>query len=463
MSGYRIMSFDGGPAALTVVPVLIEIERKNPGFIAATQLFVGASSGAWTALYLARNMRLVDAKQITGEQLLQSCLAFLQSSLAAMQPPDPRGVVNAWINFALGETPLYTYEGYGSDAPDGGVQGLMNDPANFGSDTLGSLGARRVVVIAGRASAPWSPRVYDSAEPADAGQTLTDVALCSGSFPMVFPIREGQVDGAMYTNNAAMVGLVQALAGTRNVARVAIDDAIMFTLGTDDGSSNLSNLFVPESRGDDAAPAPEATESLEEKITFDALEVGAKVQTIVDKLPAVEAQIEDILRALTFGAKPLMEDRAAEGIRQIKLRLGLRTSKLSTELAGPTTSPAPGGTAPSPPPPEQAWGWIPWLVSPLNFLFAAQVLFNSQGRGVGDQCGKLLGGRSLRLGPVTLLPSNEAALLLLLGAHEIVSAFGDLTARLWRVTWPEFAVRDLGFTPGFKASNTWVTTVWMPA
>src|SRR5258706_597800 len=83
-----------GPAALTVLPCLIELERKTPGIIAATQLFVGASSGAWTALYLARNMGLVDAKKITGEQLLQSCLAFLKSSLAAMQPPDLSGLLD---------------------------------------------------------------------------------------------------------------------------------------------------------------------------------------------------------------------------------------------------------------------------------------------------------------------------------------------------------------------------------
>ncbi|MEP7119495.1 MAG: hypothetical protein ABJE95_01240 [Byssovorax sp.] len=459
MSGYRIMSFDGGPAALTVVPCLIEIERKNPGFIAATRLFVGASSGAWTALYLARNMRLVDSGKITGLQLLQSCLTFLESSLAAMIPPDPRGLVDAWINFVLGETPLYSYQGYGSDAPCGGVQGLMIEPANYGKDQLGSLTSRRVVVIAGRMSAPWAPRVYDSAEPADAEEALYDVALRSGSFPMAFPIRDGQVDGALYTNNAAMVGLVQALAGTRAVEPVSLADAILFTLGTDDGSSNLSNLLVPGRREDGAAP--EAAESEEDKVTLEALSVAKKVQGIRDRMPAIEAQMEDILRALTHGQKPLFDDRTAEALRQMRLRIGLRTSKLASDLAGPKGSPAPDGTAPSPPPPEQGWGWIPWLVSPVNVLFLAQVLFNSQGRGVGDQCQKLLGNRSLRLGPVTLLASNEAALLLLLGAHDVVSKLGDLTASLWRVTWPAFVVRDLGFVPGFKQSNTWVTSVWM--
>jgi patatin-like phospholipase len=458
MSGYRIMSFDGGPAALTVLPCLIALERKTPGMIAATDLFAGASSGAWTALYLARNMGLVDSKKITGLQLLQSCLAFLESALAAMLPPDLAGVVDAWGHFALGETPLYSYQGYGKDAPNGGVQALMTEAANYGTDTLGSLG-RRVVVVAGRASAPWSPRIYDSAEPADAEQALSDVALCSGSFPMVFPIRDGQVDGAMYTNNPAMVGLVQALAGTKAIAPVSPADAIVFTLGIDDGSSNLSNIFMPGASASAAAdpPAPSA----EEKLTADLLEVGAKVASIAAKMPAAQAQVEAIMQVLTRGDKPLIDDRTADAIRQIHLRLGLRAAKMASDLASSKQSPAPGGATVGAPETEQGWGWIPWLISPLNFLFAAQVLINSQGRGVGDQCQRLLGDRSFRVGPVSLLPSNEAALLLLLGLHDLVSDLGDLTATLWRVTFPGFVVRDLGFQPGFSETTSWVSTPWL--
>ena len=128
--------------------------------------------------------------------------------------------------------------------------------------------------------------------------------------------------------------------------------------------------------------------------------------------------------------------------------------------SGTTTtlrSPAPGGEQLSVPPPEQAWGWPQWMIYPLNFIFLAQVLFSSEGRGVGDQCARLLGARSLRLGPVTVLPTNEAAVLLLLGANELVSDIGDFTASLWAFTGSVF-----NFDPGYRASQSWVRSQWMP-
>ena len=74
----------------------------------------------------------------------------------------------------------------------------------------------------------------------------------------------------------------------------------------------------------------------------------------------------------------------------------------------------------------------------------------------GEQCRGLLGDRSLRLGPVSLLPTNEAAMLLLLGLDEVALAFGELTALLWRVTWPAELVQWLGFQPSFTQSISWI-------
>ncbi|MFS8068281.1 MAG: patatin-like phospholipase family protein [Byssovorax sp.] len=445
MSGYRILSFDGGPAALTVLPCLIELERKSPGVLAATDLFVGASSGSWTALYLARNMGLVDAGEITGLELLERCLAFLKEALAAMRPADP---VKAWLDFMGGEAPLLGYQG---------VQQVMVEPANYGEDTLGSLTSRRVVVIAGRMSSPWSPRVYDSADPQCAGQLLYDVGLCSGSFPMVYPIRAGQVDGAMYTNNPAMVGLVQALAGAGKVGPVSPADARVLTLGLDDGCSHLSNLFLPGSRVSDAEPQSELggapPKSLELAV------VHGKLREIFDRLVSAKARIDAIVSALSSASPPVIDPRTADGMRQITRRLRARMSTMLLELESPTVR----GTALEPPPAEQPWGWPPWMVFPLNFIYLLQVMLNSQGRGVGEQCQRLLGARSLRLGPVSLLPTNEAAMLLLLGLDEVAIAFGELTALLWRVTWPAELASWLGFHPGFRESLSWVESAWTPA
>ncbi len=445
MSGYRIMSFDGGPAALTVLPCLIEIERKNQGFLAATDLFVGASSGSWTALYLARNMGLVDAGQITGLALLESCLTFLKQSLAAMRPADP---VKAWLDFMRGEAPLLGYQG---------VQQVMVEPANYGTDTLGDLSARRAVVISGRMCSPWAPRVYDSADPRCAEQLLYDVGLCSGSFPMVYSIRMGQVDGAMYTNNPAMVGLVQALAGAGKVGPVSPTDARMLTLGLDDGSSNLSNLFLPGSHVPDPPPPLEAGGAPPKSPELAA--VHGKLGEIFVRLATADAQIEAIVSALSSAQPPVIDPRTADGMRQITRHLRGRMNTMLVEIEAAARHEA----VPAPPPAEQPWGWPPWTVFPLNFLYLLQVMLNSQGRGVGEQCQRLLGDRSLRLGPVTLLPTNEAAMLLLLGLDDVVVAFGELTALLWRVTWPADLVKWLGFHPGFGAALSWSESAWAPA
>ena len=445
MSGYRILSFDGGPAALTVLPCLIEIERKSPGVLAATDLLVGASSGSWTALYLARNMGLVDAGEITGLELLQRCLAFLKEALAAMRPADP---VKAWLDFMLGEAPLLGYQG---------VQQVMSEPANYGEDTLGTLTARRAVIIAGRMSSPWSPRVYDSADPQCGDQLLYDVGLRSGSFPMVYPIRAGQVDGAMYTNNPAMVGLVQALAGAGKIAPVSPADARVLTLGLDDGCSNLSNLFLPGSRVDDGESqlenrgAPPKSPEL--------AVVHGKLGEIFDRLFSADARIDAIVSALSSASPPVIDPRTADGMRQIPRRLRARMNTMVLELEDPTLR----EIASSLPPAEQPWGWPPWMVFPLNFIYLLQVMLNSQGRGVGDQCRGLLGDRSLRLGPVSLLPTNEAAMLLLLGLDDVAIAFGELTALLWRVSWPGELVQWLGFQPDFTQSTSWIESAWAPA
>jgi hypothetical protein len=447
MGGYRVMSFDGGPAALTVLPCLIEIERKTKGFLAATDLFVGASSGSWTALYLARNMSLVDAGEITGLELLERCLTFLKQSLAAMRPADP---VKAWLDFMRGEAPLLGYQG---------VQQVMVEPANYGNDTLGSLTARRAVVISGRMSSPWAPRVYDSADPLCAEQPLYDVGLCSGSFPMVYSIRSGQVDGAMYTNNPAMVGLVQALAGAGRIGPVSAADAHMLTLGLDDGCSNLSNLFMPGSHVPEAPPQVETSGAPPKSPELAA--VYKKLGEIFVRLATADAQIEAIVNALSSAQPPIVDPRTAEGMRQITRHLRARMNTMLVEIE--SASAARHEAVPAPPPAEQPWGWPPWTVFPLNFLYLLQVMLNSQGRGVGEQCQRLLGDRSLRLGPVTLLPTNEAAMLLLLGLDDVVVAFGELTALLWRVTWPADLVSWLGFHPGFSGALSWIEGGWAPA
>src|SRR5262249_17291703 len=125
------------------------------------------------------------------------------------------------------------------------VEALMREPDNYGDDTLGGIAHRRLVIQAASMCTPWRPRIYDSGSVADLAVPLYDAALCSGSFPLVFPVRNGQVDGMMFTNAPAMAGVAQAVAGTGAAERVPLDQIRLLALGSDDGSSNLSDLAIP--------------------------------------------------------------------------------------------------------------------------------------------------------------------------------------------------------------------------
>jgi hypothetical protein len=241
------------------------------------------------------------------------------------------------------------------------------------------------------------------------------------------------------------------------VGPVSPADARVLTLGLDDGSSHLSNLFLPGSHVADAEPQSQ-TGGAPPKSPELAV-IHGKLGEIFERLRAADAQIDAIVSALSSASPPVIDPRTAEGMRQIPRLLRDRISTMVRELE----SHAPREAALEPPPAEQPWGWPPWMVFPLNFIYLLQVMINSQGRGVGDQCRSLLGDRALRLGPVSLLPTNEAAMLLLLGLDEVAIAFGELTALLWRVTRPADLVRWLGFQPDFTASLSWVESAWAPA
>ncbi|MSP61040.1 MAG: hypothetical protein EXR72_11985 [Myxococcales bacterium] len=442
MSSYRILSLDGGAGAITYINCLVDLERRSPGFVAATDLFVGSSAGSFLAIYLACNVALVDAGRISGVELLEACRSFLTAAARAMVPASPQ----AYVDMVLGKGPLSNYDK---------TQALMQEEANYGpTTTLGDLPpGRRVVVPAGRAGAPWGPRTYDSADPADAGERLYDVALRSGSFPIVFPIRDGQVDGAVNTNNPAMIGLVRALAGRGKVAAVPHEEIVLINLGADDGSSNLSNLFMPEQpeppRDLPAPPGPPVLPEVE-----DALKALGPVQR------AAGERLRLLLTELHDGDRSLLNPTIRAGLDGTIGALGVGLELAVRQLRGGP----PPALLPSPPPSTPAsseWGWLPWFAFPMNLLYLLQVMLNSEGRGVAQQCHELLGDRAFRLAPVGLVPSNVGFLIDLLGMVDLLVGLGALTAKQWAVEEPEWVRALYNFQPCAAESHAWIAERWM--
>ncbi|MCC6553063.1 MAG: hypothetical protein IT372_08580 [Polyangiaceae bacterium] len=480
---YRVMSFDGGPGALTFLHCLIDLERRSPGLVAATDAFVGSSLGSWVALYLARHAPEVDAGAITGVELLEGCLSFAQLAVRQMVPDEP---AKDWAAFLLGQAPLLDYDG---------VEAVMREPGALGAETtMKDLSPRRRVIIhAGRTVAPWGPRVYDSADAADGPELLISIALRSGSFPVTLPIRDGQVDGAVSTNNPAMVGVSRILGGAGGAAPVALADLRVLTLGSDDGSSDLSNIFMPGGREDARAQAPATPDPASIAPAGSPLK-----EDLCRRLDAIEALLEDARRKTDHLAKlvvPPSQPLAAppalfssaggapyEGagapagvlpaveplfkpwlLDAVRGTLDTVKRQIEEERRAIEEGVFPARRHAAPPPRDEPWGWMPWMIYPLNILFLLQVMLSSEGRGVADQCRALIQDRSFRLGPVGLLSTNGAFLLLLFGFFDLAYELTALTARQWTVKEPAWLRRFYDYRPGLKDSSEWIARCWMPA
>jgi len=397
---YRILSFDGGPSVATTVRCLQQIEAARPGFLERTQHFVGSSAGAQVAVYLGH---LLDNGK-DGATALSNCVDFVDELLTVYAPP-----AGALLKLLEGKDAMMTNVGVGT-----WLQEQIGEQT-----TLGDL-YRRVSVLSARADKPWNPEVVSNfsgilgspVRPTEA----VNAAIQSGSFPLWLPLRDGHVDGALYSNCPAMAGFGAAYQAELSPAAKAsmLHNAVVFSLGGMDGSSSLSNLFTPPLTGNEAKPL--------------ALPAHGTWPT---------AKLADV-------------DDARSSAQQIRANL---MHELNSQLGmdiDPAVFPVTGNSS---------WGWQSWLAYPWNLGYFLQVWMNSMGRGVSMLLDQMLGNRAFRLGPVTLLGSNEAFLCELLGQPKPIIAFADFTAKLWGEPDPPTGVT---FEPTFEETLAWVDTHWMP-
>ncbi len=204
----RVLTIDGGPAALVQVHLLRRMQEEVPGFLEQTEMFAGTSDGAFLSLFLASRL----ARGVSGMRALEEAKHFMRRVLEALHA-TPCGM----LSLLSGLGPLdHAHR----------LRAMLSSPEGYGDMKLRDLDRRMLVVSLGADT--WAPRLFrnfPTASPApDAGDgdlTLVDVALASSAFPLYLPIHGGRggaigdaghfVDGGLVANNPAMCALANAL------------------------------------------------------------------------------------------------------------------------------------------------------------------------------------------------------------------------------------------------------------
>jgi hypothetical protein len=401
---YRILSFDGGPSVATTVRCLLEIETKHRGFLERTEHFVGSSAGAQVAVYLAYEL----SNGHSGLKVLKNAVGFVDELLEQYVPPGPE----AYLRLLEGDQSMMTNQRVGTWLEEQIGGGML----------LSELG-KRISVLSTRADAPWGPEMCSNFSglltevvvPEDA----VNKSVQSGSFPLWLPLRDGHADGALFSNCPAMAGFAAAMASMESALARAefLESSVVFSLGGMDGSSLLSNIWCPPM--DTNAPQPDA-------------------------LPAAPVRIKRETLVSETQAKRYVGDARARLIHELN-------DKLGTAI--------PDGTTPFPVAGNASWGWQQWLAYPWNLGFFLQVWMNSMGRGVNDITRQLIGPRAFRLGPVTLLGTNEPFLCELMGLTDPIISFAEYTSDLWAQSADNG--NPLKLTPDCAQTSAWIETHWM--
>jgi uncharacterized protein len=195
----RILSLDGGPAALLVVLMLTDLEERVPGFLANIDVIAGTSAGAITGLMLATKenpafMLPVAANFWRDEQ------KYYKNSLLG------------YVKAVAGVGPFNDCEYVKQFLAQGGVLGdrKLKDLAKWVILTSFDISAGQVLVSA-KSPLNWRPKIFQNMGlDRDDQETLAvDAALCSSASPIVTAVHRGKVDGGLVANNPSMIAIAE--------------------------------------------------------------------------------------------------------------------------------------------------------------------------------------------------------------------------------------------------------------
>lgn len=250
---YQILAMDGGPSTPNYLRWLREIERERPGFLASVDMFTGTSDGAWAALYLASRPR-----NERGDHAIAACIDFNQRVVKTLTP-GLRGIArlmaerqSAVDNDAVMQFLTDSY-GKGSTGKPITLQELHSDVAiiafrirattlapsarvyhNLGRYTFGNVELQGTYANSSDAqSIAPDASTLDADASTNLHQEAAEVALRSGSFPVMMPIRAGYIDGGMFANNPSMAAVAQVLAYRTPLGLNGLEDVTVMSVGSD--------------------------------------------------------------------------------------------------------------------------------------------------------------------------------------------------------------------------------------
>jgi patatin-like phospholipase/acyl hydrolase len=202
--------------------LLRRIEEKRPGFLAASDLFVGTSAGGISAMILA-----ADDDPVNG---LEKAIRFWEESPVFLRQPR-----HTLAGFA-GATPLLS-----SRPLQRALQNVL------GVKTLEDLPHKVLVAsiqLDSRADNPelrsWRPRSLSNLAVEEGSYlkgSAVDIAMRSAAAPVIWPIHQGYVDGGLFANDPSMLALSRVLDERRTKStpgghsRDVLQDISLFSVG----------------------------------------------------------------------------------------------------------------------------------------------------------------------------------------------------------------------------------------
>lgn len=256
----RVLSLDGG-SVMTLISLYLlrRMVTLDSNFLSGVNLIAGTSAGAFNSLVLAQT----ELDAASAGPTLDRCIKFWEEDALNLTRNSVVGTVEAWtgIGAVFQTEALFAYyrDNFFGDTR---LSQLKKKVAitSFQLDSyhpLDSLAAHDTA----NGFRSWQPKVYHNFENIHRHDKVpphaidehnphlkaVDVALASGSPPVLTPIYNGHLDGGMFANNPAMAALSLILRSELIEQETSpghvLDHAMVLSLGT-----GQNPLYVPTSR-----------------------------------------------------------------------------------------------------------------------------------------------------------------------------------------------------------------------
>lgn len=240
---YNILSLDGGPAGILQVRMLRKLEDAVPGFLAATDVFVGTSFGSMMMLFLASRMPedRAQARKLS-PAILDDAIQFSNQIIFAMQPTPLSAAL-----FLLGIGPITSTK-------------RLREVLDAAMGDMRMRDLTRMAACASMSMNEFSPRSFHfvrGSDEDDGEMLIADAMMASGSLPMFFDLfgnEDGNhfLDGAFVANNPSMMAVTHLLRqfssrSERSLAPATADELAtcrILSLGVNDSIQGLHSALT---------------------------------------------------------------------------------------------------------------------------------------------------------------------------------------------------------------------------